>query len=242
MFAFLFGYGMVQLYPTPGRRRHARSGRPADSPPAQRMVDRLRLRGRRLAVDGRHPRRVRAGRPDHGRPLLPAPGSDVVDLGRRRHALLTFGHDLRRRRQLLRRRRPVGLRASSRASSHPPWPSPRQANYLASIPMRLLVWAILTPAAGRADPVVPIVILLAFWAGRREILERPEDRPAAATGGRDRDRDRLGGGLPHALDHIGVLPVPDQVAWVFSATQPVTGMCAGPRLRRRVRPAGSAGS
>ena len=103
-----------------------------------------------------------------------------------------------------------------------------QENYLASIPMRLVVWAILTPVQGVLTLIIPIVLLLAFWAARREILERPGDhlrllRRVAVTG------IAIGwvGGLPHALDHIGVLPVPEQVAWVFSATQPVTGLCAG---------------
>lgn len=103
-----------------------------------------------------------------------------------------------------------------------------QPNYLASIPMRLLVWAILTPLQGILFLVVPIVMLLSFWAARRQILEHPGDhlrllRRVAVIG------IAIGwlGGLPHALDHVGVLPVPDQVAWVFSATQGLTGMCAG---------------
>ena len=31
----------------------------------------------------------------------------------------------------------------------------------------------------------------------------------------------------HALQHVGVLPVPDHVSWVFSATQPLTGLFGG---------------
>ena len=82
-----------------------------------------------------------------------------------------------------------------------------QPNYLASIPMRLLVWAILTPLQGILFLVVPIVMLLSFWAARRQILERPGDhlrllRRVAVIG------IAIGwlGGLPHALDHVGVLP------------------------------------
>ena len=110
----------------------------------------------------------------------------------------------------------------------PPSPSPREENYLASIPMRLLVWAILTPLQGVLSLVVPIVMLLAFWAGRREILERPaEHRPLLRRVAVIGIAIGWAGGLPNALDHVGVLPVPDQVAWVFSATQGLTGMCAG---------------
>ena len=31
----------------------------------------------------------------------------------------------------------------------------------------------------------------------------------------------------HALGHIGVLPVPDHVGWVFLATQSLTGLFGG---------------
>ena len=225
MFAFLFGYGMVQLF-----RRQIDAGtgtaRSTHSPPAQRLADRVRLRRRRAAVDGRHPRRVRAGRADHGGALLPSPRSDVADLGRRRHALLTLGMIFA----------VVGSFFAAQAGGSSEQPSfftlalavAAEENYLASIPMRLLVWAILTPLQGVLSLVVPIVILLAFWAGRREILERPAEhrrllRRVAVIG------IAIGwaGGLPNALDHVGVLPVPDQVAWVFSATQGLTGMCAG---------------
>ena len=76
--------------------------------------------------------------------------------------------------------------------------------------------------------VVPIAMLVAFWAARRQVLGRPAEHlpllhRVAVIG------LAVGwlGGLPLALDHVGVLSVPDQVSWVFSATQPVTGLFGG---------------
>ena len=37
----------------------------------------------------------------------------------------------------------------------------------------------------------------------------------------------MGGGGVHALQHVGVLPIPDHVSWVFSTTQPLTGLFGG---------------
>ena len=68
MFAFLFGYGMVQMF-----SRQVAAGIPVK--PARRLlrraelvVARLRLRARRPALVRRRPRRVRAGRAGPGRP------------------------------------------------------------------------------------------------------------------------------------------------------------------------------
>ena len=98
----------------------------------------------------------------------------------------------------------------------------------ASILPRLSTWAILLVFQGLLTLVVPIAVLLAFWAARRQVLERPEDHRrlltvtavvGLAVG--------WGGGAVHALQHLGALPVPDHVSWVFSATQPVTGLFGG---------------
>ena len=89
-------------------------------------------------------------------------------------------------------------------------------------------WAILTPAAGRAEPVVPIVMLLAFWAGRREILERPRRPPAAAaTGGGDRDRDRLGRRPTERARPRRRPPRPRPGGLGLQRDPTLTGMCAG---------------
>ena len=98
----------------------------------------------------------------------------------------------------------------------------------ASILPRLGVWAFLLAFQGLLTLVIPIAVLLAFWAARHRVLEEP-----------DRHRQLLtrtavvgitvgwGGGAVHALQHIGALPVPDHVSWVFSATQGLTGLFGG---------------
>ncbi|GAB4084452.1 DUF418 domain-containing protein [Myceligenerans cantabricum] len=82
-------------------------------------------------------------------------------------------------------------------------------SYLASVPARLGAWAPLAVAQGTFGLVVPMMILLGLVAGRRRILESPgEHLPllrrvavfGVATG--------FLGGLPSALDHAGVLRVP----------------------------------
>ncbi|WP_246012455.1 DUF418 domain-containing protein [Myceligenerans xiligouense] len=103
-----------------------------------------------------------------------------------------------------------------------------QDSYLASIGPRLSLWAYVTVGQGLAGLVVPTMILLAFWAGRRGILENPGDhlpllRRVAAIG------ITIGvlGGLPSALDHVGVRDVPDAASWVFFFVQGFTGFFAG---------------
>jgi uncharacterized protein len=98
----------------------------------------------------------------------------------------------------------------------------------ASIVPRVSTGAVLLVFQGFLTLVIPIAILLAFWAARHQILERPEDYHRLLT------RVAViglavgwGGGALHALQHVGVLPVPDHVSWVFSATQPVTGLFGG---------------
>jgi len=103
-----------------------------------------------------------------------------------------------------------------------------EPNYLASILPRLASWVLLVVGQGLLMLAVPIMILLAFVAGRRQILEHPGEylrllRGLAAGG------IAVGwlGGLPHALAHIGVWDVPDQTMWAFMAVQLATGMFGG---------------
>ena len=98
----------------------------------------------------------------------------------------------------------------------------------ASILPRLSEWAFLLLFQGVLTLVIPIAVLTAFWAARRRVLEDP-----------DRHRRLLttmavvgltvgwGGGAVHALEHVGALPVPDHVGWVFLATQSLTGLFGG---------------
>jgi uncharacterized protein len=98
----------------------------------------------------------------------------------------------------------------------------------ASVLPRLSTWAILLVFQGLLTLVVPIAVLLAFWAARRQVLERPEDhRRLLTTTAVVGLAVGWGAGALHALEHQGALPVPDHVSWVFSATQPVTGLFGG---------------
>ena len=101
-------------------------------------------------------------------------------------------------------------------------------SYLDSIPERLAFWSIGTFAQGVLMLVVPMMLLLAFWAGRRRILENPGEhlpllRRVAVVG------ITIGwlGPLPSALDHVGAIAVPDHAAWVFYPVQILTGFFGG---------------
>ena len=72
------------------------------------------------------------------------------------------------------------------------------------------------------------MILLAFWAARRRILEEPGRhlpllRRVAVIG------LSVGWsvGLVHALEHIGVFSVPDQIFWLWMTTQSTSGLFGG---------------
>ena len=101
-------------------------------------------------------------------------------------------------------------------------------NYLESIVARLSFWPFLVLFQGVWTLVIPIALLLAFWAARQRILEEPGAhlpllRRVAVVG----LAVGWGAGLVHALEHLDVLVVPDQVFWVFSVTQLVTGLFGG---------------
>ncbi len=98
----------------------------------------------------------------------------------------------------------------------------------ASILPRLMVWVFLLAFQGLLSLVIPIAALLAFWAARHRVLDEPERHrrllTAVAVVG---IVVGWGGGGVHALQHVGVLPIPDHVSWVFSTTQPLTGLFGG---------------
>jgi uncharacterized membrane protein YeiB len=101
-------------------------------------------------------------------------------------------------------------------------------SYLASVGERLGVWVFVVLFQGLIGLVVPTMILLAFWAGRRKILENPGDhlpllRRVAAIG----IPVGVVGAIPGVLYHLGVLDVPDASAWVFEPIQMFTGFFAG---------------
>lgn len=98
----------------------------------------------------------------------------------------------------------------------------------ASILPRLLVWGFLLAFQGVLTLVIPIAVLLAFWAARHRVLEEPDrHRRLLTTTAVLGITVGWGGGAVHALQHIGVLPVPEHVSWVFSATQALSGLFGG---------------
>lgn len=101
-------------------------------------------------------------------------------------------------------------------------------SYLDSVPERLSSWMLGTIGQGLLMLVVPMMLLVAFWAGRRRILESPGEhlpllRRVAVAG------IAIGwlGPVPSALDHVGVDVVPDHAAWVFLPVQILTGFFGG---------------
>ncbi|TYB62247.1 DUF418 domain-containing protein [Nonomuraea sp. PA05] len=103
-----------------------------------------------------------------------------------------------------------------------------QADPLAAVLQRLAFWPVVTVGQGLLALALPVAIVLGFWAARRHVLERPQDhlpllRRVAAIG------VTIGclGGLPHALAVMGWLPIPPESMFVFEITQMTTGLPAG---------------
>ncbi|WP_375000059.1 DUF418 domain-containing protein [Aeromicrobium sp. CTD01-1L150] len=107
--------------------------------------------------------------------------------------------------------------------------SASEENVLAAAGYRMMMWPFLAIVfQGPIGMVVPVSILLGFWAARRRVLERPGDhlrllRVTAVVG------IAIGwaAGLPHALAHIGVIDGLEDVMWAFSPIQMVTGLACG---------------
>ncbi|PSK96882.1 putative membrane protein YeiB [Murinocardiopsis flavida] len=101
-------------------------------------------------------------------------------------------------------------------------------DYVATLLPRVGVWLLLLVAQGFLMLTVPAAVLLAFWAARRKILEQPHRHlrllRTTAVGG-----ILIGWlvGLPYALYHVGVLDVPDSAAWAFSLPNIASGLFAG---------------
>ena len=101
-------------------------------------------------------------------------------------------------------------------------------SYPASIVARLAFWVFLVLFQGVLILVVPAVLLAAFWAARHRILEEPGRhlpllRRVAVVG----LSVGWGFGLLHGLDHLGLLGIPPQLFWVFSVTQSASGLLGG---------------
>ncbi|RCK69085.1 DUF418 domain-containing protein [Desertihabitans brevis] len=226
MFAFLFGYGIVQLY----RRQRERG---SDEPTVRRVLRRRHLW--MIAFGLLHAALLWYG------DILGAYG--LVGL------ILVAGF-LRRRDTTLVVWLAVltglivigSLLAVVGASLVAQMPAPEAAfaglgmitaingieSWPASVPARLTFWPLLVLGQGLFTLVIPVAVLAAFWAARRGVLEHPEQhltllRRVAAIG----LPVAWVVGLAHALDHLGVLPVPDSVSWVFSVLQGSSGLAGG---------------
>lgn len=101
------------------------------------------------------------------------------------------------------------------------------ADYLVSMLWRIGIWAATTPGT-MLTLVVPTMVLLGWLAARHGVLEHPDRhrtllRWVAAAG------ITLGwlGGLPVALQRLGMLELPEAVSWMPLPLASVTGSFAG---------------
>ncbi|WP_156760333.1 DUF418 domain-containing protein [Microbacterium karelineae] len=103
-----------------------------------------------------------------------------------------------------------------------------QPDYLLSIGERAAFWPAIVVGQGVIGLVVPIMILVAFWAARRGILEDP-----GAHLGLLRRTAFIGiavgwlGGVPSLLVHLDVVALPLHASWMFAGLSAVTGAFAG---------------
>jgi uncharacterized membrane protein YeiB len=226
MFAFLFGYGMVQMF-----SRQVESGIPVKQ--ARRL---LRRRNWWLLAFGF----VHAALLWNGDVLGAYGLAGLVVVGlffkRRSRTLIIWGCVLTGLLTLSMLSAIVGSVFAARGPANEPVASflanaadiAGMENYLESIVARLSFWPFLVIIQGLGTLVIPTMLLFAFWAARQRILEQPGShlsllRRVAVVG----LAVGWSGGLVHALEHLDLLAVPDQVFWVFFATQSVTGLFAG---------------
>lgn len=101
-------------------------------------------------------------------------------------------------------------------------------NYLLSIPERLLSWLALTPLQGLVGVVVPIAILVAIIAARHRVLEEPGNhlpllRRTAVVG------ISIGwlGGAVVAAQNLDLWGIPASIDWAFTGLGTITGLFAG---------------
>ncbi|MBP2408711.1 DUF418 domain-containing protein [Brachybacterium fresconis] len=98
--------------------------------------------------------------------------------------------------------------------------------YLVSLLARLGVWAVGIVPMGAV--VTPLPILLGWLAARRRVLDEPWRHRRLLTG------VAVGGivvgwlgGLPVVLGFLGALPLPESVSWAFSGVNMLAGMVCG---------------
>ncbi|MFI6513790.1 DUF418 domain-containing protein [Streptosporangium sp. NPDC050855] len=226
MFAFLFGYGMVQLLT---RQEAAGQDRPS-------VLAQLRRRNAWLLVFGfLHAALLWQG------DILGAYGLAGLLLARfflhrADRTLLTWSAIGA---ALLTLATLGGIAAACLAAAAPVRPETvgylplgaapgGQSDPLAAALDRLTFWPVVTIGQGLLTLALPVAIVLGFWSARRRILEQPGRhlpllRHVAIVG------VAVGwlGGLPHAAAVMGWLPVPPELMFVFEITQMTTGLPAG---------------
>jgi uncharacterized protein len=86
----------------------------------------------------------------------------------------------------------------------------------------------LSVGQGLLTLTIPTMLLLAFWAARRQVLEHPGDhlpllRRTALIG------IPIGwlGGMPGALKQLGVIDIPLHASWIFTPLATATGLFTG---------------
>jgi uncharacterized protein len=110
-----------------------------------------------------------------------------------------------------------------------PIPDPNaQSNYLLSILERLGSWAFITPLTATVSLVVPIAILVAFLAARARVLDEPREhrtllRRTAVIG----LGVGWGTGILLALQNLGVWGVSRDLDWAFLSAHTAGGLFGG---------------
>lgn len=101
-------------------------------------------------------------------------------------------------------------------------------NYITSVGMRVVNWSGIAVAQGLLLLATPVAMLLAFVAARHRVLEEPERhvpllRRTAMVG------IAIGwaSGAVLALQNLGLLGLPRSVDWAFLGVQTVSGLAAG---------------
>ncbi|WP_016701109.1 DUF418 domain-containing protein [Actinoalloteichus spitiensis] len=104
-----------------------------------------------------------------------------------------------------------------------------ETSYLASVPARLPAWLFLVVVQGFVLLVLPVSMLLGFWAARRRVLEEPGQhlRLLRATAVVGLGGGVLLGGLPYALARVDVLSVPTLVKEALGLTHMTSGLFGG---------------
>lgn len=102
-----------------------------------------------------------------------------------------------------------------------------EPSYLISILARLGIWSVLTPSQ-IIGLGIPVCVLLGWLAARRRLLDNPAEHRTtliliAGVG------IPLGwlGGAPEALTHIGVISIPEESGFMFTGLAQFTGIFCG---------------